>query len=448
MFAIYPPSEDVMVGDIFLHIPDARFFDLVRITSAPRSLLAEQLCYQEGDRLASDAIKDGADGAGTTLTQCRRNELRRVLPFDGTTGTSHLTRLREAAIPTLEVGRFSEGEIGGAGLFGNFGAALGVGRSGAAALRVELKSLQTLTLDELRGSRLIEDISISRIRRVNREGGTDYPNTLTPLMLIRSLVFADNRNGTQTGARFCRGDFSTLDRTGARIVVANRILYAGAVNFDFMTQTVGTMRLAIDFASTLANLPQAPVVPTLSGASPPPPKDAAGAPPAALGKPAETPPREAGLDFEAHRTALMAAVARVITLPADTPGRAAARLTTGRFGNLTLHQPFARPAAVGMGAALHFSLADAAIPANQEQVEDALVYCRFIYGGPTTILEQRLKANLSWALYLTRREAGSHASDQKLYDWIASQSGAPQPAVQPRTALPRLVPSANIRVRL
>lgn len=439
MVAIYPPSEDIMVGDAFLFIPGARYFDAVRITSAPGELLAEHFCWQEQDRLrlddrpraavAADPKKGeagkevhvgGADGGlpgcigtgprgaqgGSAQDRNRIQALRRIVPYDVAPANHHLTRLREEAIPMLEVGRFTKGEIGGAATLGNFGLNLNAASNNQAAMRVELRELQSATLEEMRGHRLIDLIAISRWWRTNRDSrnarhAEDYANALTPLRLAQSLSLADDRNGTSHFAHFCRADFAALDNAGTRILVANRVLYAGGVTFDFMSQDVFALRAALDFASVLANRPQAPqVVPfgTATGAPDPRPgadndnknKDAS----------ADT---TSELDKELART--LALTNNILTLPGAV-GQAQARLTTGRFGNLALQRDFRRPAAVGMGAALHFPIRNAALPVHESQIVDAIMFCRqrgFRRQDDEERLKNVLLANLRYVEYLAAR---------------------------------------------
>ena len=481
MLAIYPPSEDIMVGDAFLFIPGAQYFDAVRLTSAPGELLAEHFCWQEQDRPRLDdrpraavvadpkkgveaepARLGGADGGlpGCLWTiprvgqrsiaqdQNRIRELRRIVPYDVTSANHHLTRLREEAIPTLEVGRFTEGEIGGAATFGNFGLNLNAASKNQAAMRVELRELQSATLEEIRGQRLIELIALSRWRRTNRDSrhAEDYPNALTPLRLARSLSSADDRNGTSHFAHFCRADFAALDRAGTRILIANRVLYAGGVTFDFMSRDVVALRATLDFASVLANRPQAPqVVQFGTGKGAPDPRPGAGDDKENKGDSAD---KASELDKELART--LALTNNILTMPGAV-GQAQARLTMGRFGNLALQRDFRRPAAVGMGAALHFTIRNAALPVHESQIVDAIMFCRQ-RGFRKPDEEERLKNilldNLRYVEYLVARnfDNNSRGRDARLVPDLASLSGAPVPGLPP-SRLSALGNLSTIRVR-
>jgi hypothetical protein len=500
MLAIYPPSEDIMVGDAFLFIPAAKLFDAVRLTSAPGEILAEHFCWQEQDRprlddrpraavvadekagrAATAASLGGVDGGlpgcvgtgprvgqrDTAQDQKRIRELRRIVPYDVAPANHHLTRLREEAIPTLEVGRFTEGEIGGAATFGNFGLNLNAASKNQAAMRVELRELQSATLEEIRGQRLIELIALSRWRRTVRDSrqAEDYPSALTPLRLARSLSLADDRNGTSHFAHFCRADFAALDSAGTRILVANRVLYAGGVTFDFMSRDVLALRATLDFASVLANRPQAPqVVPFGTGTGAPKPQP--GADNDNKNKDASA-DNASELDKELART--LALTNNILTMPGAV-GQAQARLTMGRFGNLALQRDFRRPAAVGMGAALHFPIRNAALPVHESQIVDAIMFCRQ-RGFRKPDEEERLKnillANLRYVEYLVDRnfDNNSRGQDARLVPNLASlstiedlysgpgrsagwgrQAGAQVPGLPPSrlSALPEL---RNMRVR-
>ncbi|MCA3316308.1 MAG: hypothetical protein INF95_04585 [Roseomonas sp.] len=464
MLAIYPPSEDIMVGDAFLFIPGAQYFDAVRLTSAPGELLAEHFCWQEQDRprlddrpraavvadekagrAATAASLGGVDGGlpgcvgtsprvgqrATTPAQNPIQALRRIVPYDVAPANHHLTRLREEAIPTLEVGRFTEGEIGGAATFGNFGLNLNAASKNQAAMRVELRELQSATLEEIRGQRLIELIALSRWWRTNRDSrhpdrdsrqAEDYPNALTPLRLARSLSLADDRNGTSHFAHFCRADFAALDRAGTRILVANRVLYAGGVTFDFMSRDVLALRATLDFASVLANRPQAPqVVPFGTGTGAPDPQPGARDDKENKGDSAD---KSSELDKELART--LALTNNILTMPGAV-GQAQARLTMGRFGNLALQRDFRRPAAVGMGAALHFPIRNAALPVHESQIVDAIMFCRQ-RGFRKPDEEERLKnillANLRYVEYLVARnfDNNSRGPGARLVPDLASLS--------------------------
>ncbi|MFM7690510.1 MAG: hypothetical protein ACKPAC_13810, partial [Alphaproteobacteria bacterium] len=375
--------------------------------------------------------------------QNRIRALRRIVPYDVAPANHHLTRLREEAIPTLEVGRFTEGEIGGAATFGNFGLNLNAASKNQAAMRVELRELQSATLEEIRGQRLIELITLSRWRRTNRDSrhAEDYPNALTPLRLARSLSLADDRNGTSHFAHFCRADFAALDRAGTRILVANRVLYAGGVTFDFMSRDVLALRATLEFASVLANRPQAPTVIPF-GNDPPPGADN-------NNKGRDAPADNASeLDKELART--LALTNNILTMPGAV-GQAQARLTMGRFGNLALQRDFRRPAAVGMGAALHFPIRNAALPVHESQIVDAIMFCRQRgYRKPDE--EERLKnillANLRYVEYLVARnfDNNSRGLDARLVPDLASLSGAQVPELPP-SRLSALPDPRTMRIR-
>ncbi|MFL1463504.1 hypothetical protein ACI6QG_14960 [Roseococcus sp. DSY-14] len=445
LFAIYPPSEDVMLGDVFLHVPNARYFDLVRITAAPPTILARTLLRQECDRFVPDATADGSSGV-IPRENCPRvfeggshsevQGLRRISGSHAAPGNAHAIRMREADLPNVDVGRFTEGDLAGAGLIGTVGAALGIGRSGAAAVDVTLTGLRSLTLDEVRASEFIEFVAVERLQRVSgRDDGRDFDDALTPLMLLRSLSLSDARNGTDTARRFCMGEFEWLNARGHRIVVANRILYATGIAFDYRSRDLLAARAALD----LAGLTQAGPRPTT------PPVLPAAAAAAPIVRPLPRGPAAARAEAEAKRRdeeekQAAAALAR-IQQATSTPMGFSGRFTTGRHGNLAMLSAFQRPAAVGMGAALHFALQDAAVPASLEQVEDAQQFCRFT-GGYSNRMTNQLHRNLAWAAFLASRRG--YQVDPAITSITAPALNAPPPSRQ----LTPLAPNASLRVRL
>jgi hypothetical protein len=436
LWSIYPPSEDVMVGDVFLSVPGERdTLDAVRITSAPANLVAEQFCWQEEARFSLDtiqrsAVKDdkgnetqpavNAGESGRSIgcertaragnrTASRQEErriqsLRQIAPFNAEPKAHHVTRLREAAIPNLVVGRFTQGDIGGGATSGNFGFNLNAGFRDQEAVRIDLQDLQTAILEENRARRLLEVVALQRWWQVNRKNSStaeDFPDSLTPVRLAQSLALADNRNGTRNLEHFCRGDFARLERANTRILVANYVFYAGSVTFNFQSREVVALRAALDFASVLANKSQPTTVPNLPGTGPVTPESGA----EAANK------EQSALDKELART--LALTNNLLSLPGGL-GQAQARLTTGSFGGLALERSFRRPAAVGMGAPLQFPIQHAALPVHESQIVDAIAYCAtrgFVSfdeknelrpnGGGR--LRDVLQANLGYVKYLVDR---------------------------------------------
>jgi hypothetical protein len=108
-----------------------------------------------------------------------------------------------------------------------------------------------------------------------------------------------------------------------------------------------------------------------------------------------------------------------------------------------------------MGAALHFFIADAAIPAGEDQIEDVLQLCQASYGIRAASLQSRLRANLQWVQYLLERRDGLPPASTTLLrerEGQARTTGAPTgdaaPPMRGTRPLPAFAPGPNIRVRL
>ncbi|MFM7610513.1 MAG: hypothetical protein ACKO9A_16815 [Alphaproteobacteria bacterium] len=140
----------------------------------------------------------------------------------------------------------------------------------------------------------------------------------------------------------------------------------------------------------------------------------------------------------------------ILTMPGAV-GQAQARLTMGRFGNLALQRDFRRPAAVGMGAALHFPIRNAALPVHESQIVDAIMFCRQ-RGFRKPDEEERLKnillANLRYVEYLVARnfDNNSRGLDARLVPDLASLSGAQVPELPP-SRLSALPDPRTMRIR-
>ena len=99
LWSIYPPSEDVMVGDVFLSVPGERdTLDAVRITSAPANLVAEQFCWQEEARFSLDTIQRSAvkdDKGNETQPAVNAGESGRSIGCERTARAGNRTASRQ-----------------------------------------------------------------------------------------------------------------------------------------------------------------------------------------------------------------------------------------------------------------------------------------------------------------------------------------------------------------
>ncbi|MDB5243464.1 MAG: hypothetical protein JWP57_4089 [Spirosoma sp.] len=350
MFAFYPMSEDVRVGDVYLHVPPrdgsapvARF-SLLRIGSFHHEDVLDLLQDQQSRRpqirpLPERRGTDGkpAGGGVDTSTVCEGREI-------GHADTNCPLRLQRSAIPALTVGRITAGQLGASGLFGNFGARLGLGASSQTAVSIKLDNMQELLLDGWRFDRLL------RGEPARRHGQVREPitNVVWAEALIRDLAeFGQTRPELVRAA--CHGDFARLAAERVEVVVINRVVYAGRVEYSFTRSAEQAIRAAVDLQSILPHQPQAPQLPQLAG-----------------GTPTADALRAQGTDPAKQREEAGARLAALLSgITGDSGGAARAGVTTsfglGTFGVLALTQDFNRPVAVGAGSrrseGLHFWMA-------------------------------------------------------------------------------------------
>lgn len=341
LFGFYPQSEDVQVGDIFLHVPPSDGsasrprFNLARLGSfAPNAVLNELQGQQgrqgaprpprgqAGDRLSIMPLPTvataGATRAISTTPNCGGDDI-------GHADESRCpVRMQRAAMPGVVVGRITQGQLGAAGVLGNFGAQIGFGRSSETAVTIRLRNVQDISLDAWR---------LSRLRQAHWRSVADLIWAEDLLALLREMR-------PELLADACNGNAARLARAGVEVMLINRVIYAGGFEYGFTNNASTAIRAAVDLQSVLAGQPQAPVMPTLPTAPPAqPPAPAAGA----------TPQAAAG--------ARLASVLQGITGYEGGAGRAgvSASFGMGRFGNLSLNEDFNRLIAVGAGSRLRIS---------------------------------------------------------------------------------------------
>lgn len=344
MFGFYPMSEDVQVGDLFLHAPprdgtrrSVARFSLLRVASLPRernrerdvrSGVLDHLRWQQTeDRLRIQALPErgGTQGAPRAVT-------RGTAPQEGRYDVGHAdeaaadVRLQRSAIPALTVGRVSEAQLGAAGIFGNFGARTGLGWSSATALTIALQDIQEMTLDSWR---------LSRMLRVNEAHLNDRARA-------EHLLFHLGQLRPDLLEYACRADEERLNREQVELLVMGRVLYAGGIEYSFSRNAETAVRLAVDLQSTLPGQRQAPQVPGTFPAFQP---GAASRP-----TPAATEPAAAA----GQRLATL-----LSAVTGETGGGSRAGATTsfgvGSFGTLALKTTFNRPIAVGAGSRVRTS---------------------------------------------------------------------------------------------
>lgn len=332
MFGFYPPTEDVQIGDVFLHAPprdgspSLPQFSLRRLGSYRPSAVFAQLRGQQdrdhlriqplpsllgttGDRPRSPVSREWHDGVAMA-PNCRGYAIGNA---DNLTCA---VRLQRSAIPGLAVGRLTNAQLGAAGVLGNVGARLGFGQSSATAVNITLSNVQELSLDTWRLARLREsqDESIYNIIQAER--------LLSQLSQLRPELLA----------AACAGDRSRLAAHGVEVAIVTRIIYAGEINYNFTRNAETAVRLAVDLQGTLpGQAPQMPAAAPAASAS------------AVVALPAT--PEAAGQRL----ATLLNGVTGETGTDAARAG-ASVSFGIGTFGNLTLKEKFNRPMAVGAGA--------------------------------------------------------------------------------------------------
>lgn len=349
MFGFYPMTEDVQVGDVYLHVPprdnsaSLPRFSLVRIASYRNSAVRHELLgQQERHRMriqplpAAKSAEGGAAparepaGAISDTAACGGYDIGHA------DDAGCPVRLQRSAIPGLTVGRITTGQLGAAGVFGNFGARLGLGASSQTAVSITLRNVQELSLDAWRTSRL----------RNNHE------RDLLDLVRAEELLFllgqlGHDLLGQKLLADACNGRADRLADQRVEVLVVNRVIYAGGVEYNFTRNAETAVRAALDLQSVLPGQPQAPVIPSLApGAG-----SGSSNPAAAVAK----------VDDPTAAGQRLAALLQATTGESGTAGARAGVTTNfgvGTFGTLSLKQDYNRPMAVGAGSRVRYSFHD------------------------------------------------------------------------------------------
>jgi hypothetical protein len=388
MFSVYPATEDVLPGDIYLLVPppygvgawterqyeaivpgvspgfDSRRFSLLRLGSlaierpqAARARplgtmsLREHIEEQQRERPRIQPLPSASTEFVATQPQGARRP--RIDTPAGTPGQTYAiggadqnviaTRLQRSAIPSLTVARVTETQLGAAGILGNFAANLVGSAGGEVGLTIALRDVQELTVEPWRARSLLDAIGPAVFDQRVMPGDLLYW-----LQVLR--VGRNDRYNLRDPA--CRGDEAALNRQGVQVAVVTRVIYAGSIEYSFSRRVSGAVRAALDLQGTLAqNIRQAPQVPAVvvntGGTSPPPAGSGGTTPPA-------TPGAQARDDL----------AGRLSALTGLTSGDGArAGVTTafgiGTLGTLSLIEIFNRPIAVGAGSRLTMTFHEA-----------------------------------------------------------------------------------------
>jgi hypothetical protein len=345
LFALYPLAEDIQPGDVFLHAPgrkDGRF-DLTRITSLSRTQLLPHLKRQQDGRLVfapapaepkpAAAVDKKDDKAAPPPRAPARPPAPRAADIGHAEDPAAALRLRRVAIPAFTAARLTQAQIGGGGTSGNvdFSAAFGAGSK--VAVSVTLADLEELSVDAGRAMRmewLYGPIALYRDMR--------------PEMLLDYIQYADGN----LLAPFCRGDWAALSGDKIAFVVANQVLYAHNIQYNFHDEAsaAGALTAAIKAVATTVGVDAKDG--DKEGATPPKPEGNA-TPPAPPAAPVAGNPGANAAALVAVAAQLSAQVKALEGLAPGTPG-VTAKFGVGRLGTATLDFKYSRPMAVGIGA--------------------------------------------------------------------------------------------------
>ncbi|TPG52294.1 hypothetical protein EAH89_18830 [Roseomonas nepalensis] len=362
MFAFYPMSEDVSVGDFYLHAPpadgsaSAPRFSLARVGSFPRDAVMGELTRQQTKdrpRMQPLTRPDAVDGiarpgAVVNTANCGGYDIGHA------DEAGCPVRLQRAAIPNLSVGRITVGQLGAAGVYGNFGTRIGLGRSSETAIRISLRNVQDLSLDAWRLNLLHNNYADDVYQRVWVEVLFEVLGQLRPDMVGMA----------------CQGDARALANAGIEVLVMNRVIYAGGLEYAFTNNAETAVRLALDLQRVVSST--SPAVPAFAG----------GTGSGKVDSPPQTPPTTDNAAAGQRLAALMAGV----TGESGGAGRlgVTANFGVGTFGSLSLKHDFNRPVAVGAGSRFRipFHTALRGVGAHvQERIIRVKRYCSSVLGS-------------------------------------------------------------------
>lgn len=344
MFAVYPVAEDVQIGDIFLYAPadgdgaDARF-DLTRIAPLPLEKLVQGLKDEQGGRLvfqrspAKPAPED-KEAAKAKEKQQGQQQGRGATPRPTPTpfhvghaeNDAAVVRMRRVALPGFTAARITQAQLGGGGSSGNVGFSAALGGSSSVAVSVTLNDVEELSIDASRALEIEWTMAGEMLRRHLRpEKLFDYVrNARSDLVLP-----------------MCRADFKRLAEAKLGFVVANRVMYAHVIEYNFHDSSTFSAELK---AAILAKATETPKKDDEK-------KDEAKKDDGKKEEGKKEAPKLEGLaaKLAALEAALAAQGAGLGGLVPGTPG-ISAKLGVGRLGTAAMTVDYARPLAVGIGA--------------------------------------------------------------------------------------------------
>jgi hypothetical protein len=271
-----------------------------------------------------------AQGTGQTGTRGGAGGQTRPTPFfvrEVGNVEPDVPRLRRLAVPGLVAANVTNYQVGAGGPIADIAGVLGLGGSASTAVTIRLRELASLAVDEQ-----IADTFLDGYRRRWIE------QNLHPARLLRSVARIDGR----TAELLCRGDAQQVERRGMALALANAVIYAGRIDYEFSRSTTAALLGGANLVNVLAQVSPA-TVPTVPAAVP-------AAAPGAV---------DAGA-LMAQLRATQEALAQ--SLPTSAGARVS--LGVGAFGGLSLNEIYPVPVAVGFGAPIYYELAASLIPAG------------------------------------------------------------------------------------
>jgi len=379
MLGLYPLSEDVQIGDVFLiarrrddeGADSAPRFRTARIGTVSPGIIERMLAQQEETRLRirwqaptrPSAAPSSAPNATVTITASGGSSATATVrpgspaaptrpvapPSAGTAPPERFfvrevgsteegkPRLRRLAVPALVAARLSEVQLGVAGVFGNLAGALGLASSSQVAVTIRLRNLASLAVDDYIAERFL---ATERRRWAQRY--------LPPHLLVRYVRSVDG----ESARLLCQGDAAALERQDMTIAVANQVVYASRIEYEFNRSTTTALLGGTNVVALLSQS-AAVAIPSIPAAVP-------------AGTPGVADPGAIVAQLRAAQDALAQ------SLP-TSPG-ARVSLGIGSFGGLSLNEDFPIPVAVGVGTPIYYRVSRSVIAtgATEEAANNAL----------------------------------------------------------------------------
>lgn len=406
MFAFYPATEDVRIGDVYLIVPspsgflawggrvtdplipwskpdhDGTRFSLLRLgslgagrreidASGNRTALGH-LAEQQAERPAVQAFSDvqypfekAPDGRPKPRSiQSHTAQKPNLTDYQiGVADQSEIApRLQRSSIPGLTVARVSVGKLDAGGALGPFLRSLGFTQSSEMAVDITLGDIQELTLEPYRVEQLYRDYGPALFRDRLRPGYL--------MDRLRSMRYGRNNIHDLTKPA-CRGEATELRDQGVQIAIIAHVMYAGWVDYSFLQTTTTSGQAAYGPAAPVNAAPQTPA--TAGAATGETPQSAPKAPPTM---------NDLAALLKAMRASLDSSVGALVN--SNSAGPTKVSFGTSNLGRLSLRESFNRPVAVGAGTrkilAFHDALRgiDSPLPGDDfwTRFNEASGYCR------------------------------------------------------------------------